>query len=124
MGIALDKLNSIELDRFVHLQATVARQGNEAARVQALREYYAGDHPILISTRQREFLGDIVHGDAFPFAHNLVRSVIDTLTERLSVEGFSVNGVALSDLEEAQRPTKTGQWPRCCGSGGKATAPT
>lgn len=31
----------------------------------------------------------------FTFAHNLVRSIVDTLRERLDVSGFTVNGNVL-----------------------------
>lgn len=108
MAIALDRLSPQDVERYIHLQATIARQGNEAAKVQALREYYAGEHPVMLSQRQQEFLGAIVHGDSFPFAHNLVRSIIDTLSERLSVEGFAVNGAPMG-APEGEQPDANGQ---------------
>ena len=106
--IDITLLSPAQLERFLHMQAVTDRQGNAAAEVRALREYYAGDHPVYLTTRQKEFLSGMVDDGSFPFAHNLVRSVIDTLSERLSVEGFSVNGVALSDLEEGATPDENG----------------
>lgn len=88
------RMSSSEVDRFIHMQRTIERQDADATRLRALREYYSGIHPVLLTQRQMEFLGALVHGDAFPFSHNLVRSIVDTLSERLSVEGFAVNGVS------------------------------
>lgn len=101
MSIAFDLLTPAQLEKWIHTQAVIDRQGNEAAKVRALREYYAGDHPTMLSARMQEFLGGIVADDAFTFAHNMVRSVIDTLAERLSVEGFTVNG-ASAEAEEGE----------------------
>ena len=106
--IDITLLSPAQLERFLHMQAVTDRQGNAAAEVRALREFYEGVHPVYLTTRQKEFLSGMVDDGSFPFAHNLVRSVIDTLTERLSVEGFSVNGVALSDLEEGATPDENG----------------
>ena len=90
-------LSPTDLERFIHLQGIVARQDNDAARVRALRDYYSGEHPIMLTKRQQEYLGALVDGEEFTFAHNLVRSVIDTLRERLDVSGFTVNGVGVED---------------------------
>ena len=68
-----------QLERFIHMQGIVARQENNAARVRALREYYEGEHPVMLTKRQQEYLGELVDGESFTFAHNLVRSIIDTL---------------------------------------------
>jgi hypothetical protein len=38
-----------------------------------------------------------VEGESFTFAHNLVRVVVNTLAERLSVSGFSINGVTAAE---------------------------
>lgn len=97
MGIALEKLDSEQLDRFISIQAQIARQQVDAAKVRAAREFYDGEHPILLSQRQREYIGrEMTEGD-FGFAHNLVRTVIDTLRERLTVTGFTVNGKGAGD---------------------------
>ena len=45
-------LSPTDLERFIHMQATVSRQENNAARVRALREYYAGEHPVMLTKRQ------------------------------------------------------------------------
>ena len=38
-----------------------------------------------------EYIGDLLE-EEFTFAHNVVRTVIDTARERLEVTGFTVNG--------------------------------
>jgi hypothetical protein len=90
--VDIQRLSPAQLQRFIHAQATVDKQIAAALRIQALREYYDGDHATMLTARQQEYLGPIVAGDAFPFAHNLTRTVIDTLAERLSVIGFDVEG--------------------------------
>lgn len=101
------RLTPQQLDQFIHTQAIIERQSAAGERVRALREYYAGEHPVLLTQRQQEFLGGLVAADAFPFAHNLMRSVVDTLTERLSVQGVAVNGVTLGASGEAQAEAPT-----------------
>jgi len=98
--IDISKLSPQELDRFLHLQALIDRQEERQETVKALRDYYYGNHPILLTQRQQEFLGPMIQQDAFKFAHNLVRSIVDTLRERLNVVGFTVNGTAAGDIEE------------------------
>lgn len=106
------RLTPAELERFIHMQALVERQDADATKVRSLREYYAGVHPVLLTERQMEFLGTLVHADAFPFAHNLVKSIVDTLSERLSVTGFSVNGATADDAEgpDAELARLLWQW--------------
>jgi hypothetical protein len=90
--IDISKLTPQQLERFIHLQALVERQAKANDRVRALRAYYDGEHPVLLTERQQEFLGDLLDSeDTFTFAHNLVRTVVDTLSERLNVTGFDVN---------------------------------
>lgn len=93
MAIALDKLTPEQLETYLHAQAIIARQGDAAARVLALRDYYDGAHPVLLTERQQEIIGALLDGNEFPdFAHNHVKSVIDTLRERLSVTGVNIEG--------------------------------
>lgn len=98
--IDVTKLSPEQLERFIHIQAIVDRQANNAAEVRALRAYYDGDHPVLLTQRQQEYLGKILSEGEFVFAHNLVKVIIDTLRERLQVTGFSVNGATADDGDE------------------------
>ena len=54
--IDISKLSPVQLERFIHMQGLVDRQANEAAKVRALREYYKGEHPIMLTKRQQELL--------------------------------------------------------------------
>jgi Phage portal protein, SPP1 Gp6-like len=120
MGIDISKLSPEQLDRFIHLQSLVDRQQSAAQKVKAARDYYNGDHPIMLTQRQQEFLGKQLTEGEFPFNHNVVKSVIDTLRERLSVEGFTVNGQAAGDgSAEAQMAALLWQWWKDSGMDGQ-----
>ena len=107
--IDISKLSPQELERFIHLQSLVDRQANEAAKVRALRNYYSGEHPIMLTKRQQEYLGALVEETEFTFAHNLVRSIVDTLRERLDVSGFTVNGNGADDATMQDTPEPSAQ---------------
>lgn len=111
MTIDISKLSPDQLDRFIHLQSIVDRQQVQAEKVKAYRDYYAGDHPVLLTQRQQEYLGKQLTTGQFAFNHNIIRSVVDTLRERLSVEGFTVNGEAAGDKNpDAQMAALLWQW--------------
>ena len=105
MAIDLTRLSPEQLDKFLHMQSIVWRQKEEQARIRALRAYYDGEHPVMLTDRQAEFLGPMLTEGEFEFAHNAIKSVIDTLRERLSVSGFTVNGAGLGgDEDNANAP--------------------
>lgn len=81
-----------QVERFIHIQSAVERQKMDHGRVKDYRDYYYGDHPVLLTQRQQEFLGSLLTGSDFPPHHNICKIVVDTLRERLSVSGISVNG--------------------------------
>lgn len=95
--IDITKLDPVQLDRFIHLQSIIDRQQAAAEKVIAAREYYRGEHPVLLTQRQEEYLGKQLTGGDFPFNHNIVKPVIDTLRERLEVTGFTVDGAGADD---------------------------
>ena len=108
--IAIDKLTPVQLDRFIHMQAIVDRTAAKAAYTLALRDYYDGEHPVMLTQRQIEYIGPLVDGESFTFAHNLVRSVIDTLRERLNVTGFSVGEEPEEGTPEAMLAAQLWEW--------------
>lgn len=111
MSIDISKLSPEQLERFIHLQSLVDRQAQAAAKVREYRRYYNGDHPVLLTQRQQEFLGKQLTEGEFAFTHNVIRSVVDTLRERLSVVGFTVNGQAAGeDSPDAQMAALLWQW--------------
>lgn len=97
----ISKLTPVQLDRFLHLQALVDRQAADAAKIIAYRAYYDGEHPVLLTRRQKEYLGELLNPEQFTFSHNLVKRVIDTIRARLSVSGVTVNGTNTDGTEES-----------------------
>lgn len=97
--IDLLKLSPVELEKFFHIQSLLWRQQSDAAKIRVLRDYYSGSMPVLLTQRQQEFIGKFLTEGEFEFSHNTIKSVIDTLRERLSVSGFSVNGKALDEAQ-------------------------
>lgn len=95
--IDITKLSPGELDRFLHMQAIIDRQEQDAARVRDARDYYDGEHPVPLTKRQREYLGPLLTESEVPFNHNLVKVVVDRLRERISLSGFTVNGESAAD---------------------------
>lgn len=105
MTIALDKLSPVELESFIHTQASLWEQADDQARVRDLNDYYYGRHPTQLTDRQKEFLGPILTECDFPFQHNMMRAVVDTLRERLNV-----TGVVLEGAEEEENPLAALVW--------------
>jgi len=87
--IDITLLTPEQLDKFIHLQSIIARQQEEAAKVKAARDYYAGNHPVLLTQRQQEYLGKQLTDGEFAFAHNLVKTVVDTLRSMPVSPGLS-----------------------------------
>jgi hypothetical protein len=112
--VDIQRLTPAQLQAFIHAQSIVDRQISEALRIQALREYYDGDHPIMLTMRQKEYLGALVGGDAFPFAHNLTRTIVDTLAERLSVIGFDMGEGEDGDSGGGVLAETVWQWWNAC----------
>ncbi len=108
MSLDISLLSPEQLDRFIHIQSIIARQEDEAAKVRAARDYYKGEHPVLLTQRQQEYLGKQLTDGDFEFAHNLAKTVVDTLRERLAVVGFTVNGKSADDLD-AENPDPAAQ---------------
>jgi hypothetical protein len=106
----ISKLTPQQLDQFISMQRTVEQQKDEAARITSLREYYDGDHPVLLTRRQREYIGDLLAETSWPFAHNHVKSVIDTLRERLSVTGVNIDGVEEGDTTSPAAVVQAAMW--------------
>ena len=106
----ISKLTPKQLDDFIAMQRTIEQQKNEHERIESLREYYDGEHPVMLSKRQREYIGDLLAETSWPFAHNLVRSVIDTLRERLSVTGIGIEGVKEDDTTGPEATVGRAMW--------------
>jgi hypothetical protein len=101
------RLTPAQLETFIHLQSQIDRQNANADKIKALREYYDGEHRVMLTDRQKEYLGPLVADDSFTFCHNLMRPVVDTMAERLSVIGFDVGE---PDSEHPVSETLWGWW--------------
>ena len=110
MAMAIDKLTPVQQDRLFHLDSLRQEQEEAAARVRALRGMYDGAFPVMLTQRQTEYLGPLLDQPDFGFAHNLVRSVIDTLRERLSVTGIAVEGAADADPGTPEATVSAALW--------------
>jgi hypothetical protein len=70
--------------------------GEELTRqtnIQQARDYYAGEHALVLTDRQREFLG-IKSGGRF--AVNYCEAIVNAVAERLIVSGVKASNVALA----------------------------
>jgi len=97
--IDYSRLTPEQVNQFIHIQSIIGRQEDAARKVRDLRAYYDGDHPVLLTRRQQEYLGPLLTESEFVFAHNLVKVIVDTLRERLSVTSFAVNGAGMGEDE-------------------------
>jgi hypothetical protein len=70
--------------RLAYLRWLAQEEQEEHRKIRLYRSYYAGQHQTMLTERQAQFLGKT----KLTFRHNLCRSVIDILAERLSVQSF------------------------------------
>lgn len=73
------------LDRLIELDSIIAKQQIDFADLTTYREFYNGDHPVMLTDRQKEFLGPLGTDEDYPLVHNICEIVVDTLSERLSI---------------------------------------
>jgi hypothetical protein len=100
MSILYPGASAATVERFIALQKQAAAKADEWARVQDYRAYYKGDHPVMLTNRQQEYLGDILTKSNHTVAFNLCRVIVDVLRERLTVNGFSGDDAAGKVLAE------------------------
>jgi hypothetical protein len=78
-------LSAANLETLARLEVLFQARREEHKIIATARDYYNGDHPTLLTDRQREFLH---HRRRLKFAMNYCRLVIDAVVERLAVTGF------------------------------------
>ena len=78
-------LSAANLETLARLEVLYQARRSEQKLIATTRDYYNGDHPTLLTDRQREFLH---HRRRLKFAMNYCRLVIDAVVERLAVTGF------------------------------------
>ena len=114
------RLTPEQVERFIHLQSIIDRQAIDRETLRRQRDYYDGLHDVLLSPRQRDFLGLLVgQGNDATWSFNLMRNVVDTIRERLCVVGFTVDGETAAS--EADNATPEGQLADLLGIGGQKT---
>ena len=99
------KLSPQQMERFIHIQSIIGRQKEASDKVRDFRNYYDGNHPTLLTVRQEEYLGPLLTESEWKFSHNLIAVVVDALRERLSVDGFTVNGESANEVQDGQTAT-------------------
>jgi hypothetical protein len=109
MTIDLSKLSTPDLEKWIHIQATLARQEEAAKHLQLLRDYYDGEQPTMLTARQQEYLGPLLTDSERKFAHNIVKPVVDLINDRLSINGFTVNGQDAGDQKTAEEDDPAAQ---------------
>jgi hypothetical protein len=84
-----------EMEKLIWLQAQASDLAATWQAVQDYRNYYDGNHPIFLSNRQQEYLGDLLTKASHTVCFNVCRLVVDILRERLKVIGFESDDPAL-----------------------------
>ena len=100
MSILFPGASAATVERFIALQRQAATLADEWAKVQDYRDYYSGNHPVMLTNRQQEYLGDILTNSNHTVAFNLCRVIVDVLRERLSLSGFTGADAAGEALAE------------------------
>lgn len=81
--------------RMAYLRQLAEQQTQDADEIKAYRKYYDGDHPTSLTQRQKAFLG-LASGQTY--CDNYCTPVVDSLTERLTVTGFSTGSDELDAI--------------------------
>jgi hypothetical protein len=75
------------------LEAIVAAHDTATQQYKEYREYWEGKHAVRLTARMKQFLANNgFHGDTAGFRNNLCPLVIETLSDRLKIAGFTVPG--------------------------------
>ena len=103
----LNGASQATVERYIFLQAQSAELQQRWNAVRDYRDYYGGDHPVFLTDRQQEYLGPLMTRAEHTVAFNVCKAVVDTLRERIKVEGFTGKGAAGEALAE-----KAAEWFR------------
>lgn len=94
MSILFPGASAVTVEKFIALQRQASDKADQWAKVLDYRDYYKGDHPVMLTARQKEYLGDILTNSNHTVAFNLCRVIVDVLRERLSLSGFTGSDAA------------------------------
>jgi hypothetical protein len=111
MAMAIDKLTPEQLEKLLHMDSLIAGQKEDAAKVLALRDYYDGVHPSMLTRRQEEIIGSLLTGNEFPgWAYNICKSVVDVYCKRLNCTGLTLEGVDEGDTTSPEAVVAAAMW--------------
>jgi len=77
------------MEKLIWLQAQATALQSRWQAVKDYRAYYAGEHPVYLSARQQEYLGDLLTAAEHTVCLNLCRLIVDILRERLRLVSFA-----------------------------------
>lgn len=83
--LSLNFFTETPVERLAYLIELAEGQLEEQARLLEYRDYYDGEHEVMLNERQKEFLGE---GQANKFRLNQCPLVVDSLVDRLNLTGF------------------------------------
>lgn len=83
--LSLNFFTQTPVERLAYLIDLAEGQVEEQARTLEYREYYDGEHEVMLNERQKEFLGQ---ANANKFRLNQCPLVVDSLVDRLNLTGF------------------------------------
>jgi len=91
---------AISVENITFLRWLFEQEAVEQDNVSLYREYYDGDHNVKLSERQEEY----IQGVDGRFCLNMCPVVVNSMTDRLVVSGFSVSAPPSTQGDEAARP--------------------
>lgn len=89
-----------DTERYISLLMQSDELKRRWAAIRDYRAYYAGDQPAFLTPRQKEYLGPLLTESEHSFVFNVCKPVVDTLRERIMLQGLSgqdATGEALAD---------------------------
>ena len=109
--LAIDNLTPEQLNRLFDMDSLIKGHKDAAAKTRALRAYYDGEHPVMLTARQIEIIGPLLEGNEFPgWAHNHVKSVVDTPRSRLAVTSVGIEGLDEKDTTSPAAVVSAAMW--------------
>ena len=73
--IDIMRLTPEQVERFIHLQSIIDRQAIDRETLRRQRDYYDGNHDVLLSERQRDFLGLLVGQGNMTLGEDAIRAI-------------------------------------------------
>lgn len=101
--------SAIDPARLAYLEWLFHQEETRQDNVATYRDYYDGDHGVVLTERQEEYLA--LHGGDVHFCMNLCQVVVDAMVDRLRVSGFTVSMPTTIQDNEGGAGAKQAQEP-------------